>query len=57
MVLRKIPLTSANKYSAEIEIKVKTLTGKELVMKVDPNCLVEEIKNIIQAAEGIPPDQ
>lgn len=39
------------------QIFVKTLTGKTITLDVDSKNTIEEIKDKIQAQEGIPPDQ
>lgn len=41
----------------EIEIYVKTLTGKTITCNIDANATIDELKNVIQEKEGIPPDQ
>ena len=41
----------------EMEISVKTLTGKTVVVYCSPNDLIEDVKKQIQDIEGIPPDQ
>ena len=38
-------------------IKVKTLTGKEIEVDIDPDCKVERIKERVEEKEGIPPSQ
>ena len=38
-------------------ILVKTLTGKELELGVEPNDTIERIKERVQEKEGIPPMQ
>ena len=43
--------------SGEITLFVKTLTGKTLTFYVDVSISVEELKEMIQDKEGIPPDQ
>ena len=43
--------------SKEMQIFVKTLTGKCITLEVSPDDTVEAIKNKIQDKEGIPPDQ
>lgn len=38
-------------------IKVKTLTGKEIEIDIEPTDKVERIKERIEEKEGIPPQQ
>ncbi len=38
-----------------MEIFVKALTGKTIVVEIDPGASVTNLKNIISAREGIPP--
>ncbi|KAA0192133.1 Neural cell expressed developmentally down-regulated 8 [Fasciolopsis buskii] len=38
-------------------IKVKTLTGKEIEIDIEPSDKVERIKERIEEKEGIPPQQ
>eukprot|EP01003_Olkasia_polycarbonata_P008021 NODE_968_length_642_cov_224.489039_g896_i0.p1 GENE.NODE_968_length_642_cov_224.489039_g896_i0~~NODE_968_length_642_cov_224.489039_g896_i0.p1 ORF type:complete len:78 (-),score=9.99 NODE_968_length_642_cov_224.489039_g896_i0:331-564(-) len=38
-------------------IKVKTLTGKEIEIDIDPNDKIERIKERVEEREGIPPPQ
>ncbi|KAF8081386.1 hypothetical protein N665_0889s0003 [Sinapis alba] len=40
-----------------MEIKVKTLTGKEIGFEIDPMYTIARIKEIIEEIEGIPPLQ
>ena len=40
-----------------MQIKVKTLTGKEIDIDVDSHTKVERIKDRIEEKEGIPPSQ
>lgn len=40
-----------------IQIKVKTLTGKEISVDIEPNIKIERIKEQIEVKEGIPPFQ
>lgn len=41
----------------EMEIYVKTLTGKTIPIRCEPGMLVDELKTKIQEREGIPTDQ
>ncbi len=38
-------------------IKVKTLTGKEIEIDIEPNDTIERIKERVEEKEGIPPIQ
>jgi ubiquitin-like protein Nedd8 len=38
-------------------IKVKTLTGKEIEIDIDPTDKIERIKERVEEKEGIPPPQ
>ncbi|KAI8869628.1 ubiquitin-like protein modifier Ned8 [Ramicandelaber brevisporus] len=40
-----------------MQIKVKTLTGVEIVIPVDENDMISQLKEAIEAREGIPPPQ
>ena len=40
-----------------MQIFVKTLTGKTIVLNVEPSETVEDIKNLIQKEEGVPKEQ
>ena len=53
--LRDIPLTGAQVMS--IEILVKTLTGKQIRLQLDPSDTIYTVKSLIQVSEGIPIDQ
>ena len=45
-----------NQHSA-FQIIVKTLTGKSIEVKVNYSHSIEDLKQMIQDLEGIPPDQ
>lgn len=40
-----------------MEIKVRTLTGKEIEIEIDPMDKIAQIKELIEEKEGIPPVQ
>ncbi len=43
--------------SGGMMIKVKTLTGKEIEIDIEPNDTIERIKERVEEKEGIPPIQ
>ena len=44
-------------FQSKMLIKVKTLTGKEIEIDIEPNDKVERIKERVEEKEGIPPPQ
>ncbi|KAK3222287.1 hypothetical protein Dsin_009312 [Dipteronia sinensis] len=43
--------------SSSVQIKVKTLTGKEIEIDIEPTDSFERIKEKVEEKEGIPPVQ
>jgi len=51
------PEAAANYAEDVMLIKVKTLTGKEIEIDIEPTDRVERIKERVEEKEGIPPQQ
>ena len=45
---------STQSTSGNIDIKVRSLTGKEIPLSINPNYYIEDIKNVIARKSGIP---
>lgn len=52
-----LALASVSTAALAHPIVVKTLAGKSIALEVDPATTVEEVKQLIEDAEGIPPEQ
>merc|ERR1711976_345323 len=50
-------LTEKLRIASKMLIKVKTLTGKEIEIDIEPADKVERIKERVEEKEGIPPPQ
>lgn len=62
--MRKLVLAAALALSlapaaafAAYPVVIKTLTGKTIALEVEPATTVEEVKQMVTDAEGIPPEQ
>ena len=51
------PAQAADDARSEISIYVKTLTGKTIHLRVTPGMTILQVKEAIEAKEGIPPAQ
>ena len=53
----RVPKTEHAPFSSSPQIKVKTLTGKEIEIDIEPTDSIERIKERVEEKEGIPPVQ
>jgi hypothetical protein len=40
-----------------MKINIKTLTGKSIILEVEPGNTIYMVKSLVEVKEGIPPDQ
>lgn len=59
--VKKKAFSAANfefsKHPTTMQIRIKTLTGKEIEIDIDPEDEIEKIKERVYEKEGIPPPQ
>jgi ubiquitin len=51
------PLHAADEAEAQITIFIKTLTGKTIPIQIARSATILQLKQAVEAKEGIPPDQ